>query len=207
MPEDCNLLKVNFNVDAYGNVVEPGTYPREEWLPFGFELFAEGGVGTLPRIFDSTNPGTVQEGDPDLGAPNKACPGGGPGHGVGGEPGKRGMNCERRGNVLIIQEPNNKPDIPDDNVDGGMITLDFPYPGGQYVKEIGLLDADYGARIIVGYETETGYKERELVAELLGDNSFQIVEIDQANVTEIRVILVRSGGITDITFCPRPHHY
>jgi hypothetical protein len=102
---------------------------------------------------------------------------------------------------LIVQEPGT--DVPDDNGEGGMITLDFPYPEGQYVKEIGLLDVDYATEILVVYETEYGFKEYSIPVPLLGDNSAQTVRIDQINVKWIKVIFARSGAVTSITFCPR----
>jgi hypothetical protein len=113
-------VTIGFEKDANGQ------YVLDEWLPYGMTLCAEGGIGSLPRIFDTSSPGTDKEGDLDLGAPNKACPGRGPGQGVGGEPGQPGMNCSPKGNALIIQEPGKS--IPDDNVNGGIITLDYPFP-------------------------------------------------------------------------------
>ena len=78
-----------------------------------------------------------------LGAPNRDCQGGGPGEGSGGAPGDDGsnpfQNCEPLGNVLIIQENNQCPEIPDDNEQGGEITLDFN-PMAKFVYDIGLLD-------------------------------------------------------------------
>lgn len=197
-------MTVGFNKDANGNAIEKGRYVQDEWITLGLTLFAEGGVGTLPRIFDSSDPGGKPQsacGDADLGSPNQACPGGGPGEGVDGEPGKPGENCIAHGNLLIVQEPGET--CPDDNVDGGIITLDFPYGGGQYVKEIGLLDIDYGTTVIVVTETATGFAEREIIVPLLGDNSYQTVTIDEDNVKWIKVMLVRSGGVTHVTFCPK----
>ena len=182
----------------------PGTYVENEWSSIGLTLFAEGGVGSLPIIFDTENPGGEKPGDcgdSDLGAPNKECPGGGPGHGVGGEPGEPGENCEPLGNALVVQEPGE--DCPDDNVDGGIITLDFLAEGGNYVYEIGLLDIDYAATVVVVYEKSPGeLDEYEIAVPLLGDNSFQTLIIDQANVKWIKVMLARSGAVTFITFCP-----
>jgi hypothetical protein len=61
-PGDCNLVTVGFEKDANGQ------YVLDEWLPYGMTLFAEGGIGSLPRIFDTSSPGTDKEGDLDLGA-------------------------------------------------------------------------------------------------------------------------------------------
>lgn len=132
-------------------------------------------------------PGTDKEGDLDLGAPNKACPGGGPGQGMGGEPGQPGMNCSPKDNALIIQEPGTS--ISDNNVDGGIIMLDYLFPNGTYIKNIGLLDVDYGTNIIVVYESASGYMEYTIIVPLLRDNTAQMVEIDQANVKWIKLKL------------------
>jgi hypothetical protein len=86
-------------------------------------------------------------------------------------------------------------------LDGGIITLDYTFPNGTYVKNIGLLDVDYGANIIVVHESASGYMEYTIVVPLVGDDAAQTVEIDQANVKWIKLELERSGGITDVTFC------
>lgn len=123
------------------------------------------------RIFDMANPGNVTAGDPDLGTPNKKCTPTGPGIGVGGEPGQPGENCWPRGNVLIIQEDNKLPQIPDDNAKGGNITLDFPDAGGKSVHAIGLLDIDEVATVIVTSET---MGEKVIDVPNLGDNSYRL---------------------------------
>ena len=61
--------------------------------------------------------------DPDLGAPNEACPGGGPGVGAGGSPASDFPNCDPIGNVLMIQNENDSE--PDDSPDGGCIVIEF----------------------------------------------------------------------------------
>lgn len=42
---------------------------KNEWLSYGMTVFAEGGVGTLARVFDSSDPGGEDScGDADLGS-------------------------------------------------------------------------------------------------------------------------------------------
>ena len=118
----------------------------------------------------------------------------------GGIPGQPGDNCEPLGNALIVQEPGES--CPDDNVDGGIINIVFPATNGQYVYELGMLDVDYGVTIEVGYETSTGFQQQNIRVPLLGDNSYQVVGINQANVKWIKVKLTRSGAITSIKLCP-----
>ena len=78
----------------------------DEWIELGLVLNASGGVGTLPRLFDTFNPRgpNGSGGDADLGSPNESCPVPGPGIGQGGALGEIGENCEPLGNVLIVQE-------------------------------------------------------------------------------------------------------
>jgi hypothetical protein len=100
-----------------------------------FGGYSPGGAG---RVFDTSNPGTTANGDPDLGSPNSACPGGGPGVGAGGAPGMPFSNCDPLSNVLIIQE-SDKPQ-PDDNVYGG--TLRFTFTEPVSLDQVSILDID-----------------------------------------------------------------
>jgi hypothetical protein len=124
---------------------KPGDYVRDEWKSLGLMLFAEGGLsstkGNMPRIFRTMNPGSERAGDPDLGVPNAKCTPPDPARAADLLPRVR-TNCAPQGNVLIVQEANRQPEIPDDADDGGTITLDFLYAGGMYVSEIGVLDID-----------------------------------------------------------------
>jgi hypothetical protein len=208
-PTVCkSFTVVDFDTAADGTPTKPGEYVRDQWKSLGFTLFAEGGLsskmGNMPRIFDTKNPGTEKAGDPDLGAPNVGCTPSGPGIGEGGKPGTQGANCAPQGNVLIIQEANRLPGIPDDNGGGGIISLDFPDTGGKYVSEIGLLDIDEkGTSLVVIYENDKGGTSQKVIpAQNLGNNSFQFVKIDTARVKSIKVMLTGSGAVTGIKFCP-----
>ena len=123
--QSCDPVTVDFDKDASGTDLSPPLCVEYEWASLGLTLFAEGGEGSLPCLFDTANPRKEKTGgDPDLGAPNNYCTPPGPGRGDGGRPGEPGENCDPLGNVLIIQEPGI--DVPDDNRDGGLLTLDFP---------------------------------------------------------------------------------
>lgn len=182
-PSACEKTTVNFDKSADGTDLSPPLCVENEWKSLGLTLFAEGGEGSLPCLFDTADPRPNEDcGDADLGSPNEACTPPGPGEGEPGAPGGPGENCEERGNVLIIQEPGS--DCPDDNQDGGTLTLDWPCEGGAYVEEIGLLDIDYATTVFVVYEKDDGtMAEREIVVPVLGDNSYQTLPIDQANGT------------------------
>jgi hypothetical protein len=91
---------------------------------YGLTLKAMGGYLDRPRVFDTSNPGVTEYGDPDLGSPYELCSPSGTGTGVGGQPkdgDKSGENCFPLGNAMTIQEVNDNLAIPDDNMDGGSI--------------------------------------------------------------------------------------
>ena len=133
--------------------------------------------------------------------PNEKCTPSGPGEGEGGEPGRDGANCEFLGNVLIVQSSDKTITIPDDNVDGGSILFEFKTP--VLFESLGLLDIDYATSITILTETDSGEMNElpPIAVELLGDNSFQVVGINEVNVKQLRVSFTRSGAVTDISFC------
>jgi len=196
----CIEVELNFDKDASGNSLAPGTCVGDEWAAYGLTLVAGGGYGDLPCLFDTANPVTGKHGDPDLGAPNNRCPGGGPGIGEGGEPDGKGPNCTPLGNVLIIQEPGTN-GVPDDNVDGGLIAFTFS-PVAEYVKEIGLLDVDYKTSISVLYVPDDGsFDEDTITVPIKGDNSYQVVPINSERVRQIVLRTERSLAVTSLSFC------
>jgi len=192
---------VDFEFAADGTtIISPGTYVESDWKEFGLTLSATGGFGTLPRIFNTANPGTVKEGDPDLGSPNNRCSPPGPGVGEGGEPDTKGANCVPLGNVIIVQEVNDDMSVPDDSADGGTIVFDFE-PVANKVYEIGLLDIDYETSITVMYESlSDNISTKTIQVPLLGDNSFQVVEVGIDNVKQLVVTMKRSGAVAFISF-------
>lgn len=107
-----NPVTVDFDTAANGTLLPPGMYVSDEWIDYGMLLSVNGGLGGLPRLFDTANPRGPNNkgGDPDLGAPNTRCDSRGPGIGEGGWPGSVGENCNPLGNVLIIQEDKASPD-------------------------------------------------------------------------------------------------
>ena len=191
----------------FGNI-PAGTYIGSQYQdPYGLLLSSTGGLGDIPRLFDTANPGTVKYGDLDLGAPNESCPYPGPRWGEGGKKGAPGENGEPLGNVLIIQEDNEYPDIPDDNVDGGTITFDFSGNEAKFVAKMGLLDVDYKTTIKVVYKYGDTYKRKLIHVPELGDNSYQEVDIHESNVKKIILTLERSGAVVFLGFCYRPPIY
>lgn len=204
----CVTITVDFNTDSWGKSLAGGLYVKREWAVLGLTLSTSGGVGSLPRQFNMANPhGNDDYGDYDLGSPNERCSPPGPGKGEGGEPDGAGPNCEPLGNVLIVQEPNNKPLIPDDNGKGGIISFNFSKPGGQYVQEIGLLDVDEPTQVAIVYEGVGGLLTKDIIdVPEAGDNSVQMLQINKANVKLINVMFKMSGAVMFIKFCPMEFH-
>jgi hypothetical protein len=215
----CIAAEIMFDKLPDGTVLEPGDYISDQYEPFygvTFSSTGKGALGRFPRLLDSTNPavkiGKGMCGDEDLGAPNEKCPDGGPGVGVGGEPGPNGdnpyKNCEPLGNILIIQEDNSGNrcgnEIPDDNQDGGVITIDFS-PPAEAIYELSFLDIDdFISVTVVSLDSGGNTKERPPIdLPMTGDNSFQAVEIQEEDVVQLRVTLKRSGAIPYIRgkFC------
>jgi hypothetical protein len=93
------------------------------------------------NVFDSSRPTTSNpNNDPDLGTPNRDCPGGGPGIGNGGKRSSPWPNCVSQGNLIIIQDPNKPPGLANDNQYGGCITFEFTNP--VQMVDMGILDLD-----------------------------------------------------------------
>jgi hypothetical protein len=196
----CTEVDIDFSVSADNTPISRGDYVSDDWAGVGLVLSASGGLGDVPRIFDTSNPGDELFGDIDLGSPNEKCEGGGPGKGKGGVPSAPGANCVPLGNALIIQEVNDNPNVPDDNVDGGKITLEFP-DEAKYVYEMGLLDIDYAATLTVYHRTDEGVTKTVFNLQLLGDNAAQVQEINIENVQKMVLNLSRSGAITYLSYC------
>ena len=97
--------------------------------------------------------------------------------------------------MLIIQEDNGYEEQPDDNQDGGVVTMDFS-PMVDEVYEIGLLDVDYPVSIVIVYMNDEGkVKEKEPIAmPVRGNNSLQKVILNAKNVVQLRLNLRHSGA-------------
>jgi hypothetical protein len=199
--DDC-IVTIDFSKFPNGTKLQGGAYLDNEWQnDYGLVLSADGGLYDKPRLFDTSKPGSNKHGDPDLGSPNERCSSGGPGKGEGGEPDTPGANCDPVGLALIIQEDNGRPDIPDDNGRGGVISFHFDKP--LRVTKIGLLDIDYKSYLTV--TTKSGSVGQETTADvdipLLGDNSVQTVDVDTDRVSQLDLNLGRSGAVTFLSFC------
>mmetsp|Transcript_39615 Transcript_39615/g.60909 ORF Transcript_39615/g.60909 Transcript_39615/m.60909 type:complete len:627 (+) Transcript_39615:162-2042(+) len=174
--------------------------------------------GGAAMVFDTRYPtGTTgqglcsgDDGDPDLGSPNAECPGGGPGHGLGGEPtrvryGNREpnpySNCDAQGNVLVIQESDKS--CPDDTADGGWLIFEF-----EQATEVGfakLLDVDEGTTPDFHF-THGGGAPSSSITNIpgTGDNGILKQPLNKSNVKQVSIEYWGSGSISELNyrFCP-----
>ncbi len=190
---------IDFSETPTGDKLNNGDYIRWEWHDaFGMEISADTTRdGYTPygsaRIYDTA---TINGEDPDLGSPNERCRGGGPGMGEGGEPDQPGENCIAQGNVVIIQE-SNKPE-PDDNAFGGIIRVRFDPPVKEFLS-VALLDIDGKTNSLQVFNKHKKVLDREIVS--LGDNAFQVEEVNIKDVAKVNIVASRSFGISKICFC------
>jgi hypothetical protein len=74
-PAVCETITIDLETAADGTHITRGDYVSDQWKSLGLQVAASGTesskMGAL--IFDMANPGTREDGDPDLGAPNERC--------------------------------------------------------------------------------------------------------------------------------------
>jgi hypothetical protein len=99
------------------------------------------------RVFNTANPGTAENGDPDLGSPNSKCDGGGPGIGDGGAPDSAYSNCVPLGNILIIQEEDRVQPDDDESASEEGGTIKFSFTRAAKIQDISILDIDDGNNV------------------------------------------------------------
>ena len=187
-PPDTNLVEIDFETDAMGNVLHKGQIIDNEYAAYGLTFSTNRATGLM--IFDSTNP---TGGDWDLGTPNQAF--GGPGRSSSGD---ATNNDTALGKVLIISEDGDSSD-PDDHAGGGKIVVTSQQPFETVAFDI--LDLDEG---------ETGMAEAfdaagTLLADEslggLGDNSLQSRPLRATNVSKLQFALSSSGAVGSIELC------
>jgi hypothetical protein len=106
------------------------------------------------NVFNSSDiKGPNPKYDPDLGTPNKDCPGGGPGVGDGGRPNSPFPNCVSQNNLLIIQDEDHGENTPNDSPIGGCFIIEFERP--VTLINMGLLDMEESPRVSVRTESPT----------------------------------------------------
>ncbi len=145
------------------------------------------GAGNRAMVFDSSAP---TGGDLDLGTPNQAF--GGPGVGAGGA-----TNTEALGNVLIISEDGDASD-PDDEAHGGTFTFTFDQPISLNYLDLLDIDTNESGGSVVTVTTASGTQTFDIPT--AGNNSWQRLDIDVDEVTEMTVHFVSSGAISEFKY-------
>ena len=159
------------------------------------------------NIFDSSNIlSDNNKNDPDLGTPNRACPGGGPGKGTGGKPDAAFPNCEPEGNLLIIQNESIDPSEPNDSAYGGCILFEFVQP--VTLLDFGVMDIDEAMNVETTLTDASGDVFSFPSPENIGDNGHWKVATTMdlstfADVVSMKVCLPGSGAISfiDVSTC------
>lgn len=100
------------------------------------------------------------------------------------------------GNILIISEDGNA-DNPDDNAAGGTIKVEFDEL--TYVNSLSFLDIDESGSAISAFG-EDGNILETIEIPSLGDNSFQELPVDLADVSYLAIDMIGSGALTELTF-------
>lgn len=194
---------IDFNTDGYGSALPAGTQLANQYSNLGFTISASNNRPGHPDkaiTFDSSNP---TGGDTDLGTPNVAF--GGPGIGAGGGLGQPGENNTALGNLVIVAEDdvdaNNDGlvDDPDDEAQGGTITIDFNGPVNlDYIKLVDLDDGSGGS--VISCLTPSGTVSVPIPN--LGDNAVKRIDLNQQNVTQLNICFAGSGALAEFAYCP-----
>jgi hypothetical protein len=157
------------------------------------------------NIFNSSNiRGDHQKYDPDLGSPNRACPGGGPGKGKGGKLSSPFPNCIAQGNIMIIQNENLDPSIPNDSPFGGCMIFDFIVP--VQLRNFGIMDIDEAENVDITITTSQNVQLATFESpRTIGNNGHwyanSTLDMSRFNdVDKMKVCFPGSGALTFIHF-------
>jgi len=185
---DGGICIPSIDFDLQG--LSAGTLVSDQFLGVSVSAVDRNGNSKQAMIFDSAFP---TGGDPDLGTPNEQY--GGPGVGSGGASNRRGLD-----NILILSEDGDASD-PDDDARGGEIYFDFDQP--TQVRQVEIVDIDSGedGGFIEAFDSNGNSVALGWI-EGLGNNSYQIVELNAENVSRLVVHFPSSGGVGGLAFCP-----
>ncbi|WP_049901895.1 DUF11 domain-containing protein [Halococcus agarilyticus] len=187
------MPNTGFETGSDGEPLEAGQIIDDEFADDGITVSTENAGGREVMVFDSSDP---TGGDFDLGSPNEDF--GGPGVGDGGEAGEPGENNMSLGNVFIISADGDQSD-PDDFDGGGTIVFEFDQP--TRVDQLEFLDIDEGeAATITAFDAD-GNVVASTESPDLGDNSYNVAQLDAENVRRLEVTFPGSGSVSGITFC------
>lgn len=165
----------------------------------GFEFTVVGNqTSSSLVIFDTAHP---TGGDVDLGTPNQYY--GGPGRGVGGQPGMPGENRVPRKMVLIIPEnmgdvnQDGRVDAPDDNEYGGVINIAWEVPG--ILQTMSFIDIEEEGAFVDCYFNNRLIQSFPIPA--LGDNSQVTINCITTQLINRTVVnFPGSGALAEMTY-------
>jgi len=193
LANDYTYTTFGFEKTSTGTVLNDGDYVRYEWMAqYGMEVRVEDPRGGYApdkkaRIFDSTNPVA----DKDFGTPNQKCPGGGPGIGSGGEPGKPGENCIAQKNLLIVQLRN----MAEVNGNGNGGFIKFAFTAVTRIGHIAVIDMKYDQGSVTIEDRNNN--KYNILFNGTGLNGVQIVPISQ-HVRSLQLNMYGSGAVVEI---------
>lgn len=187
-PALANQYVLDFETDASGNDLAPGTVIDDQWLDFGVSITNARKNGknlNKPLVLFNSNCG------PDFGL---ACTGGDSDLATGPS-----FGTEPQGNVLIINEDRNTND-PDDWANGGRIIFDFEDP--VTLGKVSILDVDEGNGGWLKSFDGVGNIVQEFSLLSSGDNNIKdyIFSEEFDNVEQLVLKLPGSGAITRVEF-------
>ncbi|MGP1382255.1 MAG: hypothetical protein ACTS2F_01780 [Thainema sp.] len=209
-PANAASYTIDFETDAAGNPIKVGNGKKsdgngdlisDQWLDWGVNISAERNGSPEPLLlFNSNCFGESCTGDPDDDLAT-------------GEP----FGTEPQGNVLIIQQKNDKLWDPNDDWRGGTISFDF-MDGGVNLDSITLLDVDddFGRNgvdsiMFTAYFTDGTTEEIDIfslpngpdgivkqLSDVTGDNSLYEFSLGLSDVMKFDVTYPGSGAIASI---------
>jgi hypothetical protein len=157
------------------------------------------------NVFNSSDiRGTAAKDYPDLGSPNAACSGGGPGLGNGGRPWSSYPNCDKQGNLLIIQDEHTDPSTPSGSAYGGCFQFTFAATSVSLIN-LGLLDIGELATAKIGV-TDSKQKFTSFSSPAnIGDNGLWIANktvalAPYADVVKLNICIPGSGAVSFVHF-------
>jgi hypothetical protein len=109
--------------------------------------------------------------------------------------GKPNENSIAHGKVLIVSEDEDSSD-PDDNKFGGKLLFHFSEP--HVVESIGILDTEKPTTFEI---IKSNNDKTTIINEKGGDNSFELVPIEQKSVVKLIVSFPDSIAITELNLC------
>lgn len=181
---NATLLTLDFNTDALGNPIQAGQFIDSEYAAWGVNISAYNQYGPDYAItFDTSNP---TGNDPDLATPGY-------------------NNSQNLGNVLIlptyVTDNNNDGYVDDPNDQAGsnpgsfLFTFDQDQSGTFSIDFLDIEESGGRVRFYLDGSFVTSAN-----INLVGDNGFGSLSLNNITYDQIKVSLAGSGAIDNVTF-------